>query len=91
MQDSANHLSYSSATKVAPDFFSSWDRDIGYEPVGGGGIALGSRLLHREALTTNLVRLQEFVQNVSEATNAMQVHLIANRENRGLDVALNPA
>lgn len=84
-------LTYVSETAYYPTFFSSWDTNIGYEAVGGGGGTLGSRLLTNHSLTSDISHLRSTLQNISSNTLSMHGLFIANSENRNLNVSLNPA
>jgi hypothetical protein len=85
----------------SPTFFDLWNSTTGssVETVGGGGYMV-SRLLTRRALTEGVDVLAKAFTKIGPAAPGdppqfgnpiLLGHMIANDNNRGLDVALNPA
>jgi hypothetical protein len=72
------------------NFFAWWNKYIGYEPVGGAGVVLSSRLLTADSLTKDVKHMGEALRNLTDTTQILQIYLVANN-NTGFNDSLNPA
>lgn len=79
-----------------PTFFKTWhdvvDSGAG-EAVATGNVALGSRLLPASALSNTTVLVDTFkgLFSKNQDNTLLLGHLVANSQNRGLDIGMTPA
>ncbi|KAF2454169.1 FAD binding domain protein [Lineolata rhizophorae] len=89
-------VQYQTAVETYPTYWQMYEAKSGGQPVATGGTYLGSRLLTKRALTEDLGALaatfEEIGPTIDGVSNPILIgHMIANRDNRNLDIGLNPA
>ena len=84
-------INYTTEVKNYPTFYQAWNASIGFEPVAGGGITVGSRLLPAGSFVGNQANVARTLQTIGNAAPTIQGYFVANSNNRGLNISMNPA
>lgn len=93
----SDSLDWTTTLTYRSTFFEAWNGSVGYESVGGSGGILGSRLLPAHTLTSDTDHLRRTLQNITAGPGSgsfglpLHFFMVANSENRHLNVSLNPA
>jgi FAD/FMN-containing dehydrogenase len=87
---------YTSSVYHFSSFYELWDAYVGFEAVAQSGVGFGSWLLPADSLTEDIDQLAQAFSSVAAQRNDetpvfLLGHMVANAENRSLDVSMNSA